>query len=511
MASANSGLTRCTLVAAAATLAVSTAACGNSSSASSGVASPGDGVYAVQLLAGGAASLPPCTGSTIGETAMVTSTDTLQTCTALGKWVPIACAGVLGGEVAYDSDTQTLWACTASPGGGGAAWSLVSTRGTPGPAGPAGASGPPGPKGANGSAGPPGVSGARGLPGPEGEVGTTGAEGPAGPSGDAGAPGPAGPQGPTGATGAPAANSLVVVTQLPAGSLACPEGGEAIQVGLDANGDGILQASEVQENQVLCAAPPSGPPTFDAGRPPTYTVGGALAGLTPGFSVILQDRAGDPITLTANGPFAFPTQLQDEVPYSVSVFLDAMNEACTVTGGTGTIAGADVTTINVQCAPIDCVHGQSCPSGYLCLANVPSGDAGLCAKECTTDADCGPGLCSPAGHGSSPNFCFEPCVLFTDAGCTSGLTCRPTQDNLPGESRAATFCSGVGPKTRGAPCDDDFECSDGLLCVEAPDFSGTACEALCDPANPSTCPSETSCSTAIAYEGPDGATYGLCE
>jgi len=63
-------------------------------------------------------------------------------------------------------------------------------------------------------------------------------------SGDTGAAGPAGPAGSTGAPGSNGANALVKLTTEPAGAN-CPNGGTKVQSGLDANGNGTLDPAEV--------------------------------------------------------------------------------------------------------------------------------------------------------------------------------------------------------------------------------------------------------------------------
>jgi hypothetical protein len=65
-----------------------------------------------------------------------------------------------------------------------------------------------------------------------------------GPAGPQGATGAAGPQGATGAAGANGQNSLVKTTTEPAANN-CPNGGVKLEYGLDANGNGTLDAGEV--------------------------------------------------------------------------------------------------------------------------------------------------------------------------------------------------------------------------------------------------------------------------
>lgn len=80
-------------------------------------------------------------------------------------------------------------------------YALFSANGTPGPQGPAGATGPQGTPGPQGPAGPTGATGLTGAQGPAGATGATGMTGPQGLQGPAGPTGPTGATGPIGATG----------------------------------------------------------------------------------------------------------------------------------------------------------------------------------------------------------------------------------------------------------------------------------------------------------------------
>ena len=167
---------------------------------------------------------------------------------------------------------------------------LTGTAGAMGATGPQGIQGPIGLTGANGSdgaTGPQGIQGPIGLTGAAGTNGTNGSDGATGTQGSIGLTGPQGPQGPQGATGpqgiqgltganglsaydiavqngytgtqaqwlsttAGAAgtngvdgkNTLVKTTTEPAG-VNCATGGTKVEVGLDTNSNGVLDASEV--------------------------------------------------------------------------------------------------------------------------------------------------------------------------------------------------------------------------------------------------------------------------
>lgn len=72
-----------------------------------------------------------------------------------------------------------------------------------------------------------------------------------GPTGDAGASGEQGPAGEAGVAGEPGQSSLLKLSDVDAGA-DCPAGGQRIDTGLDADGDGVLSADEVTDSSYLC-------------------------------------------------------------------------------------------------------------------------------------------------------------------------------------------------------------------------------------------------------------------
>jgi hypothetical protein len=90
-----------------------------------------------------------------------------------------------------------------------------------------------------------------------------------------------------------------------------------------------------------------------------FTVGGTLTGLPAGDTVTLQDNGSDNLTLSTNRTFTFPTALPNGHAYSVTVSgtSGGTPTTCTVTAnGSGTISGANVTNVAVQCS-----SGPNCP------------------------------------------------------------------------------------------------------------------------------------------------------
>jgi parallel beta-helix repeat protein len=106
-------------------------------------------------------------------------------------------------------------------------------------------------------------------------------------------------------------------------------------------GSGTVNGADVNTVMVTC------------NPPGTYTVGGTLSGLATGNSITLRNNGADDLTLSANGAFTFPTALANLAGYSVTVQTPPSTPAqtCVIEDGSGTIAGADITSVAVNCLP----------------------------------------------------------------------------------------------------------------------------------------------------------------
>ncbi|MGB7848268.1 MAG: kelch repeat-containing protein [Candidatus Acidiferrum sp.] len=84
----------------------------------------------------------------------------------------------------------------------------------------------------------------------------------------------------------------------------------------------------------------------------TVTIGGTVTGLA-GTGLVLQNNGGDDLTITGTGSvaFTFKTALATSNTYAVTVKTQPSNpvQACGVTGGTGTAASTNITTIAIAC------------------------------------------------------------------------------------------------------------------------------------------------------------------
>jgi len=81
-----------------------------------------------------------------------------------------------------------------------------------------------------------------------------------------------------------------------------------------------------------------------------YTIGGSVSGLT-GTGLVLQDNAGNNLSVSANGSFTFSNSVARSATYSVTVLTQPTGQSCTVTNGSGT-ATANVTNVQVACSTV---------------------------------------------------------------------------------------------------------------------------------------------------------------
>jgi 6-phosphogluconolactonase len=86
------------------------------------------------------------------------------------------------------------------------------------------------------------------------------------------------------------------------------------------------------------------------GATPMYTVGGTVVGLA-GSGLVLQNNAGNNLAVASAGPFAFTASLASGATYNITVVTQptSPSQTCAVTNGSGSVAGANVTTPQVSC------------------------------------------------------------------------------------------------------------------------------------------------------------------
>lgn len=97
-----------------------------------------------------------------------------------------------------------------------------------------------------------------------------------------------------------------------------------------------------------------------------YAVGGTISGLT-GTGLVLRNNGGDDLAVLSNGTFTFATSLGEGSTYNVTILSAPVDKTCIVSNGTGTISGASVANVSLNCSVLKMfktVYGVT-PSGNL--------------------------------------------------------------------------------------------------------------------------------------------------
>jgi hypothetical protein len=85
-----------------------------------------------------------------------------------------------------------------------------------------------------------------------------------------------------------------------------------------------------------------------------FAVGGAVSGLAGG-TLVLRNNGGDDVEVTSDGPFAFAAPVASGAAFAVAVAQQpgTPSQTCVVSGGTGAVVAAAVTSVVVTCEPND--------------------------------------------------------------------------------------------------------------------------------------------------------------
>ena len=107
------------------------------------------------------------------------------------------------------------------------------------------------------------------------------------------------------------------------------------------NGSGVVASANIISVQIICAAT-------------LYTIGGTISGLT-GAGLVLQDNGGNNLAVNAGSTgFAFSAGAASGAIYSVTVLSQPSSSSlvCGVSGGSGVVGSANVTSVQVTCNTI---------------------------------------------------------------------------------------------------------------------------------------------------------------
>ena len=84
----------------------------------------------------------------------------------------------------------------------------------------------------------------------------------------------------------------------------------------------------------------------------SYAVGGTVSGLGNGNTLNLQNNGGDTLVVSGNGSFSFAAAVVTGGVYSVAVAAQPQLQICTVSDGSGSVAGTNITNVLVSCSAV---------------------------------------------------------------------------------------------------------------------------------------------------------------
>ena len=82
---------------------------------------------------------------------------------------------------------------------------------------------------------------------------------------------------------------------------------------------------------------------------PRYTIGGGFMTGLSGTGLVLRNNGGDDLAVASSGTFTFATSLTSGSGYAVTIASQPSGQTCSVSNGSGTVSGANVTSVSVTC------------------------------------------------------------------------------------------------------------------------------------------------------------------
>lgn len=252
--------------------------------------------------------------------------------------------------------------------------------------------------------------------------------------------------------------------------------GLTLQLGselLSISADGAFQFTQLraagQAYNVTVAAHPTGPTqlctvvggsgTIVSGNVTTvavncstgYLVGGTVTGLA-GTGLSIRNNGSNTTSITANGGYAFSTPLSNGATYSVTINAQPVSPAqtCSVSGGSGTIAGADVTTANINC--ITNTYAINVATTGLIAGTLQLQDS-ISSQNLSVTANGTTSFATPVASGSNYNVTItaqpagQTCTLSAASGTIGAAAVTVTANCTPNTytiSGSITTLSGSG-------------------------------------------------------------------
>ncbi|MBK9498178.1 MAG: hypothetical protein IPO06_02135 [Leptospiraceae bacterium] len=88
-----------------------------------------------------------------------------------------------------------------------------------------------------------------------------------------------------------------------------------------------------------------------------YTIGGTVTQLASGRTFVIQNNGVDDLTISANGSYTFKTSIADKTAYAVSILTQPINQICVLANDSGTLAGANITNVDITCTKGELLSG----------------------------------------------------------------------------------------------------------------------------------------------------------
>lgn len=123
------------------------------------------------------------------------------------------------------------------------------------------------------------------------------------------------------------------------------------------DGEGTTAGKDIENIKVNC-------------QTATFAVGGSVVGLGAGKQVVLQNNGGNDVTVDGDAPFTFPGVASGK-NYNVTIKSSTPGTTCNVSGATGTVVGAPVDSVVVNCGANSYTVGGNVTglSGTLVITN----------------------------------------------------------------------------------------------------------------------------------------------
>jgi hypothetical protein len=212
-----------------------------------------------------------------------------------------------------------------------------------------------------------------------------------------------------------------------------------------------------------------------------YAVGGTVTGLV-GDMVTLRNNGGDDLLVTSDRAFWFSTPLDSGQSFTVTVEAQPAgpSQTCTVSGGTGTMVGGEVSSVVVNCAvnayAVGGVVGGLEGSGLTLQLNgaapIAVGASGSFAFPTTVLS----GASYQVAVATQPTTPWQTCVASRELGTVVSadvtdvtVTCTTSTYAVGG---AVTGLRGTGLVLRNAGADDIGVLGDGAFVFPTPVASG---------------------------------------